>query len=144
VGTNGALTDSGNVVTTGAHTLGVAIAFGDEVDGSSGYVLTNAMGVDTESGSLSSYKIGSSGALVATNPPSQNTPGRAVALVENGQFGTLYVLTSNSGAVANMPANGGSLSIFAGLNAGAPTLLGTTALAAPYPTAVGVWVLLPP
>jgi hypothetical protein len=144
VGTNGALTDTGNVVTTGTHTLGVAITFGDEADGSSGYVLTNAMGVDTESSSLLSYQIGSSGALVATNPPSQNNPGRAVALVENVQFGTLYVLTSNSGAVANTPAIGGSLSIFAGQNGGAPTLLGTTALAAPYPTAVGVWVLLPP
>ncbi len=144
VGANGALTDTGNVVTTGTHTFGVAIAFSDQVGGSSGYVLTNAMGVDTESSSLSSYQIDNSGALVATNPPSQDTPGRAVAMVENVQFGTLYVLTSNSGAVANMPATGGSLSLFGGSNAGAPTLRGTTTLAAAYPTAVGAWVLLAP
>jgi len=144
VDTTGALTDTGNVVTTGTHTLGVAIAFGSAVDGSSGYVLTNAMGVDTESSSLSSYQIGNSGVLVATNPQSQNTQGKAVAMAQIVQSDTLFVLTSNSGAVANTSATGGSLTIFAGLNGGAPTLLGTTAIAAPYPTAVGVWVLLPP
>jgi hypothetical protein len=68
----------------------------------------------------------------------------AVALVQSFDFGTLYVLSSNSGAVANMPATGGSMTIFAGLNGGAPTLLATTTLSAPYPTAMGVWVLLPP
>jgi 6-phosphogluconolactonase (cycloisomerase 2 family) len=144
VGMDGALTDTGNVVTTDPHTFGVGIAFEDQVNGSSGYVLTTAMGVDTQSSSLSSYQIGSSGVLVATNPPSQNTQGQAVALVETVQSGTLYVLTSNSGAVANMPATGGNMYIFAGLNGGPPTLLGTTALSAPYPTAMGAWVLLAP
>jgi len=144
VGTNGALTDTGDIVTTGSHSHGVGMTFEQDVSGSTGYVLTNMMGVDTDSGSLEFYQTGSTGALVAASPAAQDTPGMAVALVQSFDFGTLYVLSSNSGAVANMPATGGSMTIFAGLNGGAPTLLATTTLSAPYPTAMGVWVLLPP
>jgi 6-phosphogluconolactonase (cycloisomerase 2 family) len=144
VGTDGALTDTGNIVTTGTHSFGVGMAFQDVGAGSSGYVLTNAMGVDTESGTLSSFQIGSSGALVATSPATQNTSGRAVALLQTQSFGTLYVLTTNAGADANVAATGGSVLSFAEGNGGAPTLAGMAPLSIPYPTAIGVWVVLPP
>jgi DNA-binding beta-propeller fold protein YncE len=144
VGTTGDLTDTGNLVTTGSHIFGVAMAFEGDASGGAGYVLSNAMGVDTDNGSLSSYQVGSSGILAATRPPSQGTPGAAVALLETPQQGTIYVLTSNSAAVPEMPATGARMYIFAGLNGPAPTLLGTTALTVPYPTAMGAWVLLPP
>jgi 6-phosphogluconolactonase (cycloisomerase 2 family) len=144
VATNGALTDTGNVVTTGTHTFGVGMAFQDVGASGSGYVLTNAMGVDTDSGTLSSFQIGSSGALVATSPATQNTPGLAVAILQPQAFGTLYVLTTNSGAEANMPATGGSVLNFAEGNGGAPTLVSRATLSIPYPTAIGVWLLLPP
>jgi len=144
VGTDGALTDTGNIVTTGTHTFGVGMVFQDEVAGSSGYVLANAMGVDTESGTLSSFQIGSSGALVATSPATQTIPGPAVALLRPQEFSTFYVLTKNTGADATVPATGGSLVTFTEENGGAPTLVGTTILSVPYPTALGVWVLLPP
>lgn len=144
VGTNGVLTDSGNVVSTGSHTVGVGMAFASDVDMVTGYVLSNATSVNTTSGALSTYQVGSSGDLVATSSPSQSTAGRAVALSETGKVGTLYVLTSNTGPVAGMPATGGAVYLFAGLNGGAPTPLGTTMISAPYPTALGAWVLLEP
>jgi hypothetical protein len=102
------------------------------------------MGVDTESGTLSSFQIGSSGALVATSPATQTIPGPAVALLRPQEFSTFYVLTKNTGADATVPATGGSLVTFTEENGGAPTLVGTTILSVPYPTALGVWVLLPP
>jgi 6-phosphogluconolactonase (cycloisomerase 2 family) len=144
VGTNGALTDTGNIVTTGSHSFGVGMVLQNDPAGSSGYVLSNAMGVDTETGTLSSFQIGNSGALVATNPPTQTTPGLAVALTQPPPTGDLYVLTTNTGAYAGMPATGGSVFSFAEGNGGAPTLVGTTTLSVPNPTAMGVWVLLAP
>lgn len=52
--------------------------------------------------------------------------------------GTCYVLTTATGADAKVPASGCSVFIFAEANGGAPTLTGTTTLAAPYPTAMGM------
>jgi len=144
VGADGALTATGDSVTTGSHYFGVGMAFEQDDAGSTGYVLSNAVGVDTESGALWSYQAADSGALTATSPASLGTSGVAAALVQNSQFGTLYVLTTNSGALANTPATGGGLSIYAPGNGGTPTLLGTTTLEVPYPTALGVSVVLPP
>jgi hypothetical protein len=144
LGSNGALTDTGNIVTTGTHTRGVGMVFSDVNVGGAAYVLSDALGVDTESATLSSFQIGSSGALVAMTPPSQNLAGAPSALVGPAQFGIQYVLTSNSGASANTAATGGSVFLFAEGNGGAPTLVGTTTITAPHPTAIGVWVLLPP
>jgi hypothetical protein len=144
LGSNGALTDTGNIVTTGTHTRGVGMVFSDVNVGGAAYVLSDALGVDTESATLSSFQIGSSGALVAMTPPSQSLAGAPSALVGPAQFGIQYVLTSNSGASANTAATGGSVFLFAEGNGGAPTLVGTTTITAPHPTAIGVWVLLPP
>ena len=144
LGADGALTATGGNVTTGSHYRGVGMSFQQDVAASSGYVLSNALGVDTESGTLWSFQAADSGALTATSPPSQDVSGAAVALVQNFQDGTLYVLTSNSGALANTPATGGGLSIYALGIGDTPTLEGTTTLSAPYPTALGVWALLPP
>jgi 6-phosphogluconolactonase (cycloisomerase 2 family) len=144
VGANGALTATGSLLMTGSHDRGVGMVFEAEVSGGSAYVLVNEMGVDTESGALLSFQVDSSGALTATSPASLSAPGVAVALVESLQYGTLYVLTTNAGANANTPASGGSLSVYSEGNGGTPTLLGTTGLLASYPSAVGIWVLLPP
>jgi hypothetical protein len=144
VGANGALTNTGSIVTTGSHYRAVGMVFNEPGLDFYGYALTNQMGVDTESGALSAYQLSKSGALAATSPASLSLPGVAIALVQSLQYGTLYVLTANSGADANTPATGGSVLVYTEGNGGTPTLLGTTKLLAPYPTAMGVWVLLPP
>jgi len=144
VGANGTLTDTGSIVTTGSHYRGVGMVLDQTVSNATAYVLANEMGVDTESSALLSFPVGSSGALTATSPQSLSTPGVAVALLQTIQYGTLYVLTSDSGANANTPATGGSILVYSEGNGGTPTLLGTTTLSAPYPSAIGVWLLLPP
>jgi len=144
VGANGTLTDTGSIVTTGSHYRGVGMVLDQTVSNATAYVLANEMGVDTESGALLSFPVGSAGALTATSPQSLSTPGVAVALLQTIQYGTLYVLTSDSGANANTPATGGSILVYSEGNGGTPTLLGTTTLSAPYPSAIGVWLLLPP
>jgi len=144
VGANGTLTDTGSIVTTGSHYRGVGMVLDQTVSNATAYVLANEMGVDTESGALLSFPVGSAGALTATSPQSLSTPGVAVALLQTIQYGTLYVLTSDSGANANTRATGGSVLVYSEGNGGTPTLLGTTTLSAPYPSAIGVWLLLPP
>jgi len=142
VGTDGALTDTGAIATTGSHYRAAGMLFDQNgVDGYA-YVLTNEVGVDTQSGALWSYQVASSGGLTAASPPSFSVPG--VALSQDLVYGSLFVLTTNSGAEGNAAATGGSLISYVLGDDGAVTPEATTQLTAPNPTAMGVWVLLPP
>lgn len=142
VAADGALSDTGVIATTGSHYRAADLSFDQNGVPGYAYVLTNEMGVDTQSGALWSYQVGSSGALTAASPPSFSIPG--VAVSQDLVYGSLFVLTTNSGAEANVAATGGSLISYVLGADGAATLEATTPLLAPNPTALGVWVLLAP
>jgi hypothetical protein len=103
--------------------------------GSSAYLLTTSMGVDTSSGLLYAYAVDASGALV---PQGQlATEFAAVAQALHGS--DLYVLTS--GALSRAPkGSGGSLARFTLGSGGAPSEIDATAIAGRNPTAMALVV----
>jgi len=142
VGAGGALTDTGKVVTTGSHDRGAGMIFYSYAANDYAHVLTNAMGVDTESGALFSFQVGNTGALTATSPASFGIPG--VVVTQATLRSTLFVLTTNSGVSANTPATGGSVVTYVLGDGGAVSFEATTELTAPYPSAIAVWTPLLP
>jgi 6-phosphogluconolactonase (cycloisomerase 2 family) len=141
VGEDGALTDTGAIATTGSHYDAVNIGINQEGTKAYAYVLSNAMAVDSETGALWQYDLASTGGLTAASPPMVDIGSAAVAqLLEQG---TLYVLMTNSGVVADSSSTGGNINVYA-LGAGAVTPAGSTKIAAPHPTAMGIMILLPP
>jgi 6-phosphogluconolactonase (cycloisomerase 2 family) len=142
IGADGALIDAGTVATTGSHYRGAGMSFHQDGFNDYAYVLTNEMSVDTEGGALWSFQAGASGALIAATPPSLTISG--VAVTQIIESGALYVLTTNSGVIANTPATGGSIVAYSLGTGGTVTLQAATKLLAPYPSALGILVLLPP
>jgi 6-phosphogluconolactonase (cycloisomerase 2 family) len=142
VGGDGALTDTGTLVTTGSHVRGAAMVFDLESVTNYGYLITNEMGVDTENGGLWSFQVGSTGALSPVGPGSLGLTGVAVA--QTLGIPGVYVLTTNSGVDANTAVTGGSLLTYLIGAGGGVTLEATTKLSAPYPTAMGAWFELAP
>ena len=140
--TDGSLTDTGIVVTTASHFNAASMVI--DGAGANGYVLGNQMGVDTLSGALWHFQVGSTGALTAASASPVTLAGVAVAQALPIQGSALYVLTTNTGANAGAPATGGSIALYTLGTGGTPTLEATTTLAAPYPAALGIKVLLPP
>jgi 6-phosphogluconolactonase (cycloisomerase 2 family) len=140
VGADGALTDTGTIASTGSHYRAASMVL--DPSGANGYVLTNEMGVDTQSGALWHFQVGSTGALTADSSSPLSIA--ELALAQSIQAGSLFVLTTNSGVNANSAATGGSIIAYSLGTGGAPTLEATTKLEAPYPASMAVRVLLAP
>jgi 6-phosphogluconolactonase (cycloisomerase 2 family) len=142
VGSSGELTDTGAIVTTASHNDAVNMVI--DQDGASlyAYVLSRAMGVDTNAGALWQYRVASTGALSAADPPMLDLGSVPVAQVihVNG----LYVLTTNSGASATTPSTGGNLDFYTLAAGGAATLNSSATLSAPYPVAMALLFPLAP
>ena len=141
-GAGDGLTDTGVSVSLGSHYRSVGLAL--DAVGANAYVLTNEMGVDTLSGALWHYTVGSAGALTVDAASPLAIGSVAVAMTRVDQYNTMYLLTTNSGASANQAATGGSLIAYDLSTGGGLTQLATTPLTAPNPASIGIWVLLPP
>jgi 6-phosphogluconolactonase len=132
IGANGALTPTGAMIHTGSHVIPEVMV----IDGSasSAYLLVNAMGVDTNSGSVYQYVIDSTGALVPGTPNSLSVTSGAVA--ESSYGSNLYALSSNARGFASGSPTGGNLDHYAVESDGKLTTVGSTPLAASFPTAM--------
>jgi hypothetical protein len=91
IGANGALTATGSNTLTSGHVNPVAMVA--DGAGSNAYLLTNFMGVDTNTGAVYQYAIGSTGALVSDTPASLGVSSGSVAQSTYGSH--LYVLSAN-------------------------------------------------
>jgi len=132
IGANGTLTPTGLVTVTGAHVIPVDMV--TDGSGSNVYLLTNAMGVDTNAGMLYQYAIDSTAGLVADTPASLTVASGAVAESTNGS--NLYALSANAvGLASGLPA-GGHIDHYAIGSGGLLTAVGTTTVAASLPTAM--------
>jgi hypothetical protein len=139
VGAGGELTGAGGVGTTGGHYEAVGMV--TDPSGANAYVLTNLMGVDTDSGALWQFSVGNTGALIAANQPMLSIGPTALAQTIN--LDTLYVLTSNNGVGGNAGI-GGSINSYTLGAGGLPTLAATTTLAAARPVSMAMLVLHAP
>ena len=134
LGTGGTLTATGSTVLTGSHIIPVDMVF--DTSGSSAYLLSNLMGVDTNTGGVEGYSINSSGDLVADSPASVGVASGAVAETPYGQ--NLYALSSKGLGVVSNPQTGGNIDHYAiGAN-GKLSALGTVTVAAGTPTGIAV------
>ncbi len=142
VGANGALTDTGDIVTTGSHYEAVNLAIGYADNSDAGvYVLSNALNAGSNPGALWQYAL-NGGQLAAVTPSNLSTGPVAVAQVaatEAPDF--LYVLTANS---ADATTTGGSIAFFSQEAGGTLSLTATATVDVPHPVAMGLVVLLPP
>jgi 6-phosphogluconolactonase (cycloisomerase 2 family) len=133
IGDDGTLTDTGVVASTGSHYDAVDIVITS--DSSNAYVAGNTAGADNNAGALWQYGIASAGELTAVNPPTLEIgPATIVRAVYNG---SLYVLTTNSGAGAN-------LNFYTSGSSGAATLAASAKLDAPSPVTMGILIPLAP
>jgi 6-phosphogluconolactonase (cycloisomerase 2 family) len=134
VGTNGMLTPAGATTPTASHVIPIALA--PDTSGSSAYLLTNLMGVDTNAGAVYQYTLDSGGALVPATPPSLGLSSGAVTQLVLGP--NLYALSSNAvGSVSGAPI-GGHISHFHIGAGGLLTAVGTTSISTGYPAAMTV------
>ncbi len=103
IGTDGALTSTGNLTLTGSHVNPVTIVA--DGAGSGAYLLTNLMGVDTNQGAVYQYSVGGTGALTPGSPASFDLASGAIA--ESTGDGNLYALSANwLGAASGSQAGG--------------------------------------
>jgi hypothetical protein len=104
--------------------------------GSSAYLLTNLLGVDTNTGAISQYAINSTGALVADTPLSLNVASGAVTEIAFGP--NLYALSSNAVGSILGPRTGGHIDHYSIGPGGLLTAVSTIPLTAGNPTAMAV------
>lgn len=134
VGTNGMLTPTGATIATGSRVMPMSLV--PDTSGTSAYLLTNLMGVDTNAGAVYQYSIDSTGALLAATPPSLDLSSGAVAQVVFGP--NLYALSSNEVGFASGAPTGGHIDNY---NIGTKGLLstaGTASVSSGHPTAMTV------
>jgi 6-phosphogluconolactonase (cycloisomerase 2 family) len=132
IGTNGTLTSTGADRITGSHVNPVAMV--TDESGSSGYLLTNLMGVDTNAGAVYQYEIDSAGSLTPDSPISVRVTSGAVSESTYGPY--LYVLSANAlGFVSGSPTGGHVDQYSIGSN-GLLSAATTTPVVAPFPTAM--------
>lgn len=132
IGANGTLTPTGVVTLTGTHVNPFEAVTDDS--GSSLYLLTNAMGVDTNAGAVYQYAVDSTGALAADTPASLNVASGAVA--ESINRNNLYALSANAiGFVSGQPP-GGHIDHYVIGSGGLLTKVGTTTVTGSLPTSM--------
>jgi len=120
---------------TGSHMIPVDMAVSGSK--SSAYLLTNFMGVDTNSGKLFPFAINSDGTLMPQGEI--ETGSAAVAEALNGN--NLYILTSNA-SVVSLNSSGGHLARFTLTGSGTPTEIDTTSITGQNPTAMALAIPL--
>jgi 6-phosphogluconolactonase (cycloisomerase 2 family) len=98
IGSDGTLASTGMITVTGGHVNPVAMV--TDGSGSSAYLLTNFMGVDTNSGAVYQYTITATGMLVAGTPNSLAVSSGSVAVATYGS--NVYALSAD--AVAFVPS----------------------------------------
>jgi DNA-binding beta-propeller fold protein YncE len=133
IGSDASLNPHLSTTVAGSHIVPVNMVM--NASGSSAYLLTNFMGVDTNSGKLYPYAIDTSGALV---PQGELDTGSA-AVAEALHGSNLYILTSD--ALASPPnGNGGHLAQFVLSGGGMLSERDATAIPGRNPTAVALVV----
>ncbi len=105
---DGALTSTGTNTLTGSRVNPVAMVI--DSSGSSAYLLTNLIGVDTNQGVVYQYAIDSTGALLLA-PTSVNTASGAVAASTDGR--NLYALSANAIGFTSGSSTGGYVNQYA-------------------------------
>ncbi len=134
IGVDGALSPMGGVILTGNHVNPVKFVIPDS--GSSAYLLTNLMGVDTNTGAVYQYSIDSAAGLVPDTPPSLPVASGSVA--ENVYGQNLYALSANAVGTASGSPPGGHIDHYAIETRGQLSAVGTTAVAGSLATAMAL------
>jgi 6-phosphogluconolactonase len=132
IGADGTLTPTGVVTLTGTHVNPVEMV--TDGSGSSVYLLTNAMGVDTNAGAVYQYTIDSMGALVADTPASLTVATGAVAESTNGS--NLYALSANAIGFGSGLPQGGHIDHYVIGSGGLLTPVSITTVAGSLPTSM--------
>jgi DNA-binding beta-propeller fold protein YncE len=136
LGANGQLTAAGMTLLTGGHVNPLQLIV--DGAGSSAYLLTDFMGVDTNTSGLHQYAISSAGALTPESPASlQVTSG---PLGERSSGSNLYVLSNNHLAQVSGGPSGGHVDHYTIGSSGLLTLAGTTTVTADSPVAMALVV----
>jgi 6-phosphogluconolactonase (cycloisomerase 2 family) len=138
LGADGTLTATGSTVPTGGHVIPIGMVF--DTSGSSAYLLTNLMGVDTDTGALQGYSINSAGDLVPDTPTSVGVGAGAMAasaVAETTYGPNLYALSSNA-IGPSVGFAGGHIDHYAIGAGGQLSALGTVTVAAGAPTGIAV------
>ncbi len=139
MGADGALTPTGAMITTGGHYDSVSMLL--DQTGENAYVLSNLMGVDTDSGALWQFGVSSNGALTPAASPALSLGPSALAqsLID----ATLYVLTANMG-IGGSGGTGGGVNAYTLAAGAAPALAATTTITAAQPVSMGMVILYAP
>jgi 6-phosphogluconolactonase (cycloisomerase 2 family) len=132
IGANGTLTPTGVVTLTGAHVNPVEMV--TDGSGSAAYLLANAMGVDTNAGSVYQFAVDSTGALAADTPASLSVASGAVA--ESNYGSNLYALSANAIGFASGQPPGGHIDHYIIGSGGLLTAVSTTTVAGSLPTSI--------
>jgi 6-phosphogluconolactonase (cycloisomerase 2 family) len=132
IGTNGTLTATGSTTLTGGHVIPIAMVV--DTSGSSAYLLTNLMGVDTNIGAVYGYAINNAGDLVPDTPASIGVASGAVAETTYGP--NLYALSANARGFASNPQPGGHVDHYAIGPGGRLSAVGTITVAEGFPTGI--------
>lgn len=136
IGANGALTATGSNTLTGGHVNPVAMVA--DGAGSNVYLLTNYMGVDTNTGAVYQYAIGSMGTLVSDTPASLGVSSGAVAESTYGSH--LYVLSANYIGFTSGAQTGGYIDYYDMGTDGRLSAVNTTPVVRGWLTAMAVVV----
>ena len=136
LGANGQLTATGTTLLTGDHIHPAQLIV--DSSGSSAYLLTDLMGIDTNTSGLYQYAISGAGALTPESPASvQVTSG---PLSESSSGSNLYVLSNNQLAQVSGSSSGGHVDHYTIDSGGLLTPAATTTVTADSPTAMALVV----
>jgi hypothetical protein len=105
-----------------------------DTSGSSAYLLTNLMGVDTNMGAVYGYAINNAGDLVPDTPASVGVESAAVAETTYGP--NLYALSANAGVSGSRHQPGGHVDHYAIGPGGRLSAVGTITVAEGFPTGI--------
>lgn len=134
IGADGALSSTGATTLTGGNVNPVAMLTDDS--GSYAYLLTNLMGVDTNTGAVYQYTVGGTGQLLADSPPSLRLASGSVA---DGTFGSqLYALSALAVGSVSPGGAGGFIDRYAIGSGGVLSALDSTPLAVSEPAAMAL------
>lgn len=139
-GADGQLAATSETAVTGSHYGAVSVI--TDSSGAHAYLLTNLLGVDTLSGALWQFSLGTDGTPNAATPAELSVG--SPALAQTIQNATVYVLTSNSGVASIANATGGSINTYTLASDGGLASAGTAPIAVDHPVAMGLLILLPP
>jgi 6-phosphogluconolactonase (cycloisomerase 2 family) len=136
IASDGTLSPTGTSLLTGSHVNPISMMINGS--GTSAYLLSNLMRVDTNTGAVYQYSIESTGALVPYTPTFLGVSSGSVA---ESLVGTnLYALSANAiGSAAGTPP-GGHVDHYVIGSTGALTSISTADVAASLPTAMTIVV----